>query len=183
LSRVSPREVLDFWFDDAHKKRWFHSTPDFDREIRDRFEDCWRQAAADRLGDWEETAEGALALVILLDQLPLNMFRDRPEGYSGEPLARAVATRAIGRGFDRDLDDPGKAFLYLPFMHSENLADQDRAIALFEAADLQDNLRWARHHRGIVHRFGRFPHRNAVLGRDSSDEELAWLDSPQAFRP
>lgn len=183
MNRLSPRDVLDFWFDDANTKRWFRSTPAFDQEIRDRFDGIWKDAATGRLSNWEASAEGALALVILLDQFPLNMFRDRPEGYTGEARARAVAARAIERGFDKGLDDRAKAFLYLPFMHSEDLSDQDRSIALFEAAGLKNNLRWARHHREIVHRFGRFPHRNAVLGRDSTAEELAWLSSPQAFRP
>jgi len=180
---MTPREVLDFWFEEGNSRRWFRSTPEFDREIRDRFENTWREAIANRLGGWEMTAEGALALVILLDQFPLNMFRGRAEGHSSEALARGVADRAIARGFDRDLDDDAKAFLYLPFMHSEDLPDQDRAIALFEAAGLEDNLRWARHHREIVRRFGRFPHRNPILGRDSTAEELAWLDSGEAYRP
>lgn len=180
---MTPEAVLAFWFDDEHAKHWFRSTPEFDREIKDRFEDTWKIATANGLSNWETSAEGALALVILLDQFPLNMFRDLPEGYSSEALSRAVAARAMERGFDTVLDGRRKAFLYLPFMHSENLADQDRSVALFEAAGLDQNLRWARHHREIVRRFGRFPHRNAVLGRQSTAEEEAWLDSPEAFTP
>ena len=130
---------------------------------------------------WEQTAEGALALVILLDQMPLNMYRGQPESFATEAQSREVAGRAITRHFDQYLPDKGKAFLYMPFMHSENLADQDRSVELFTNAGLQDNLRFARHHRDIVRRFGRFPHRNAILGRNSTPEETAWLASGEAF--
>lgn len=180
---MSPKGLLDFWFAEPARRRWFRSTPEFDAEIRERFESTWRAAAGGELSDWEETPRGALALVILLDQLPLNMFRGRPEGHATEAASRAVAERAIARGFDARLDDVEKAFLYLPFMHSEDLADQDRSVALFESAGLTDNLKWARHHREIVRRFGRFPHRNAVFGRSSTAEESAWLASPEAFNP
>ena len=180
-------ELLEFWFSERAETHWFRSTPAFDTETRERFEPTWRAAAAGELAAWEATAQGALALVIVLDQLPLNMFRDRPEAYSTEAASRGVADRAIARGFDAGLgpeyERRGRAFLYLPFMHSEDLADQDRSVALFEASGLEDNARWARHHREIVRRFGRFPHRNAVLGRDSTAEEVARLASPEAFKP
>jgi uncharacterized protein (DUF924 family) len=180
---MTPDDVLAFWFAPAAAKRWFRSTPAFDAELRSRFEALWQTARDGGLAPWEQTPAGALALVIVLDQLPLNMYRDQPVGYSTEAAAREVAARAIARGFDAGLDDRQKAFLYLPFMHSEELADQDRAVGLFESAGLTDNLKWARHHRDIVRRFGRFPHRNAILGRESSAAELAWLASPEAFKP
>ena len=180
---MTPQDVVAFWFAESAAQYWFRSTPEFDAEVRQRFEPTWQAAAAGKLSDWADTATGALALVVVLDQFPLNMFRDQPAGYSTESAARAVAARAIEDGFDMELEDRQKAFLYLPFMHSEDLADQDRAVDLFEAAGLTDNLKWARHHREIVRRFGRFPHRNAVLGRQSSAEELAWLASPGAFKP
>jgi len=180
---MPPEELLAFWFDERNTKHWFRSTPEFDREIRNRFERTWQSAISDELAHWETTAEGALALVILLDQFPLNMFRDRPEGYASEAQSRAVATRAIERNFDIGLDDRARAFVYLPFMHSEDLHDQDRAVALFEIAGPESNLKWARHHREIIRRFGRFPHRNAVLGRESTAAEEAWLASPEAFKP
>ncbi len=180
---MSPEALLAFWFDKRSAKHWFRSTSDFDRQVRERFEPVWRSATSGELAHWETTAEGALALVILLDQFPLNMFRDLPEGYSSEPQSRAVAARAIERGFDTRLDDRYRAFFYLPFMHSEDLADQDRSVALFQAAGLDENLKWARHHREIVRRFGRFPHRNAILARQNTAEEEAWLDSPDAFKP
>lgn len=178
---VTPDEILEFWFSPEVRLRWFNATGAFDRELTRRFHVTWRAAAAGRCMPWEETPRGALALVIVLDQFPLNMFRGEPAGFSTEADSREVAKRAIARDFDRELDDTGRAFLYMPFMHSESLADQERSVALFEAAGLTGNLKWARHHRDIVRRFGRFPHRNAILGRESTAEERAWLASPEGF--
>lgn len=180
---MNPDRVLQFWFSKDARKRWFRSTAAFDTEIRERFA-ATRQAARDgRLADWKQTASGALALVIVLDQFPLNMYRNQPLGFATEAASREVAGRAIERNLDNELTAEQKAFLYLPFMHSEDLRDQERSVALFAAAGLEDNLKWARHHREIIARFGRFPHRNAILDRTSTAEELAWLDSPQAFKP
>ena len=179
---MTAQQVYDFWFDPANKPCWFRSTEEFDQQIRVQFEPTWRAARDDLLRDWESTSTNALALVIVLDQFPLNMFRDQALSFSTEEQSRKVALRAIERGFDQQLKTPAeKAFMYLPFMHSEDLVDQDRSIALFTAADMNDNLRWARHHKGIVQRFGRFPHRNAVLGRENTPDEHAWLVSEQAF--
>jgi len=178
---ATPEAVLAFWFAPETRPRWFDSTPAFDREVEAAFRATWEAAAAGALAYWEGTPAGALALVIVLDQFPLNMFRGRPESFVTEAASRAVAERAIARGFDAALDAAGKAFLYLPFMHSESLADQDRSVALYEAAGLADSLKWARHHRDIVRRFGRFPHRNAILGRPGTPEEEAWLASDAAF--
>jgi uncharacterized protein (DUF924 family) len=176
-------ELLDFWFAPGMEKRWFNSTPALDDQIAARFQTLWASGRDGRLAHWEQDADGALALVILLDQLPLNMFRGQPQSFSTETDARAVAQRAIDRSLDAQLAAPRLPFLYLPFMHSEALADQERSVQLFEAAGLSENLRFARHHRDIVARFGRFPHRNAILGRTSTPEELAWLASPQGFNP
>ena len=180
---MSPASVLEFWFSEAMQKRWFRSTPDFDAEVRDRFLSTWEQARAGRILAWENSADGALALTIVLDQFPLNMFRDQPAGYATEALARAVADRAIDRGHDQELQPVRKAFLYMPFMHSEDILDQERSVALFQSAGLEDNLRFARHHREIVRRFGRFPHRNKALGRESTADELTWLASAAGFKP
>ena len=176
-------DILDFWFSEESRKRWFNSTPAYDRQVKERFESVWQQARNGELADWEQTADGAVALVILLDQLPLNMFRDQPESFSTEEQSRQVARRAIGNGFDIELADEFMAFLYLPFMHSESLDDQDRSVMLFETAGLENNLKWARSHREIVRRFGRFPHRNNILERESTPEEVEWLDSPEGFNP
>lgn len=176
-----PQTLLEFWFAPEQQQRWFNSTAEFDQRVRAQFETVWQAARDGQLNSWEATADGALALVILLDQLPLNMYRGLAASFSTEAQARSVAGRAIEQGFDAQLQDSGKAFLYMPYMHSEDMADQDRAVALFDAADLKHNLKFAVHHRNIVQRFGRFPHRNAILGRTSTQDEKDWLDSDEAF--
>ncbi|WP_422126552.1 DUF924 family protein [Thioalkalivibrio sulfidiphilus] len=173
--------ILEFWFSSRVKPRWFHSTPELDAEIRERFEALWQRGRAGELDHWGETAEGALALAILLDQLPLNMFRGHPDAFSTEAAARRVADAAIAGGLDQQLPPEQRAFLYLPFMHSEDLDDQDRSVTLFSQPGLEYNLKWATHHRDIVARFGHFPHRNAILGRESSPEEQAWLESEEGY--
>lgn len=178
---MTPQTLLDFWFDPAQEKRWFNSTQQFDQQIRDQFESVWRAARDGQQTDWAQSAEGALALVILLDQMPLNMYRGLAESFGTEAQAREVAGRAIDKRFDMQLADSGKAFLYMPFMHSEDMTDQDRSVALYDAAGLKDNLKFAEHHRDIVRRLGRFPHRNTILGRISTPEEVDWLASDEAF--
>ena len=178
---ISPQDIVEFWFSDAVRPLWFNSTTAFDDELRDRFEWVWQQAANGELDHWAESAEGALALVILLDQIPLNIYRGKAQSFSTEAKARDIAERTVEKGWDTDLTSEQKAFLYMPFMHSESLLDQDRSVALYEAAGLQDNLIFAKHHRDIIRRFGRFPHRNAILGRKSTPAELAYLASEEAF--
>ncbi|MCG7870884.1 MAG: DUF924 domain-containing protein [Candidatus Thiodiazotropha lotti] len=177
----NPQELLDFWFSDEIRPRHFRSTPEFDQQLKTRFLAVWEQARRGELDSWLASSEGCLALVILLDQFPLNMFRDQPLGYSTEQHSREVANHAILAGFDTQLPTDQRAFLYLPFMHSESLPDQDYSVMLFEAAGMQESVKWAKHHREIIRQFGRFPHRNAVLGRQSSKEELTYLESDQAF--
>ena len=174
-------EIIDFWFSDEVKPLWFNSTPEFDQQLRDKYETLWQQGVDGELESWTESPQGCLALVILFDQFPLNMYRDQAEGYSSEKLARNVADLAILRGFDQQLPESSRAFLYLPFMHSENLDDQKRSIELFEKAGLEQNLRFAHHHFKIVEKFGRFPHRNKALGRTSTQDELDYLNSEEAF--
>ena len=176
-----PREIIDFWFSDRVRKLWFNSTPEFDQELRERFLATWEQASRGELDDWKQSAEGCLALVIALDQLPLNMFRGEPRSFATEAQSREVARHAIDQGFDRMLEVEQRAFLYMPFMHSENLADQQLALTLFDQEGLEGNYRFARHHLGIIEKFGRFPHRNAILGRPSSVEEIEYLNSREAF--
>jgi uncharacterized protein (DUF924 family) len=129
------------------------------------------------LTEWEQSAPGALALLILLDQFPRNMFRGTARMFASDPLARAIAAGAIVRGFDAAVDTDMRGFFYLPFEHSEDPADQTRSVAFFKAADDADGLKWAELHADIIRRFGRFPHRNAVLGRETTAEEQAFLDS------
>lgn len=160
---------------------WFSSTPALDAGIRSQFESLWQQAAAGEINEWKETPEGCLALVIVLDQFPLNMFRGQPISFSTEQQAVAVSKFAIDQRFGQRLPATHLAFLYMPLMHSENLADQDLSIRLFEAAQLENNLRFAQHHRELILKYGRFPHRNAILGRQSTPDEMAYLASREAF--
>jgi uncharacterized protein (DUF924 family) len=179
VSRVnlvaSPDDVLAFWRD-AGPKKWFTKDAAFDAEITARFLSTYEAAAAGELSAWETTAESALALVIVLDQFPRNMFRGSARTFATDPLARAIADRAIARGFDQQTTLSLRGFFYLPFEHSENLADQERCIALCHATGVADTLKWAELHADIIRRFGRFPHRNAVLGRTTTTAEQAFLD-------
>lgn len=170
-----PADIIGFWRD-AGPQRWFNKDTAFDAEIRERFLATHETAAAGRLSAWETTAEGALALLILLDQLPRNMFRDSARAFTTDPLARAIAAGALVRGFDAQVPADMRTFFYLPFEHSEDMADQERALALYKAAGDADNLKWAELHADIIRRFGRFPHRNAVLGRATTPDEQAFLD-------
>lgn len=172
---ATPAEVLDFWFA-AGPQKWFSKDDAFDAAIRERFLPTYEAAAAGRLADWEATPEGALALVIVLDQFPRNMFRGSRRTFATDDFALAVAKRAIARGFDRKLELPKRNFFYLPFMHSEKLADQERCVELSRQSGDKNTLKYAELHADIIRRFGRFPHRNALLGRATTAEEQAFLD-------
>jgi len=178
---ASSQAVLAFWRDAGYDK-WFTRNDDFDREIRERFLATHEAAALGRLADWEASAEGALALMILLDQFPRNMFRGTARAFATDPLALEAARHALAEGFDRALLPVERLFAYLPFEHSEALADQDRSCELTQALDAypetNDVYRYAVLHRDIIRRFGRFPHRNAILGRVSTPEELEFLKGP-----
>ena len=171
---ATAQEVVAFWRD-AGPDRWFNKDTAFDDDIRRRFLTTYEAAAAGRLRDWENSAEGALALLILLDQFPRNMFRGDKRAFATDPLARAVTAGALIKGFDAQVGDM-RAFFYLPFEHSEDMADQERGVALYRAAGDADGLKWAELHADIIRKFGRFPHRNAVLGRTTTAEEQKFLD-------
>jgi uncharacterized protein (DUF924 family) len=172
---VDPADVLKFWRD-AGRERWFAKDDAFDNACRERFLATYEAAAAGRLAVWEATAESALALVIVLDQFPRNMFRGSARIYAADATARAVTGRAIARGFDQQVATGERQFFYLPFEHSETVADQERSRALFRATGDAEGIKWADHHADIIRRFGRFPHRNALLGRVTTPEEQAFLD-------
>ncbi|HEY5067219.1 MAG TPA: DUF924 family protein [Xanthobacteraceae bacterium] len=175
-AQQSAADVLAFWLVAGHE-RWFAHDEAFDTAIRDRFAATYKDAAAGLLSAWENSPEGALALVIVLDQFPRNMFRGTARSFTADPLARAVAERAIARDFDQKVAMPGRVFFYLPFEHSEALADQERSVALIAATGDTDTLKWAELHADIIRRFRRFPHRNALLGRASTPQEQAFLDT------
>ena len=173
-----PADVTDFWRNAG--PRWFKKSDAFDEAIRLRFEASHHAAARGEHDAWIETPDGALALLLLLDQFPRNLYRGTAHSYATDPLARHIATMAIERGHDRQVEPALRAFFYLPFEHSEDRADQDYGVALCEAMKAETgeegNLKWARLHRDIIVRFGRFPHRNHALGRLTTAEEQAFLD-------
>jgi ATP diphosphatase len=182
--QLTPEMILNTWYSATLKPAWFSATPDIDQLIKTHFETAWLLASRGELDAWRETPEGCLALVIILDQFPLNMYRNQPKSFSTEAKAVEVTLHAIAKGFDKTLaeTDYGVAFLYMPLMHSESNAHQILSVQLFAAAGLKDNQRFAEHHQRIVRRFNRFPHRNAILGRESTFEESEYLQSAEAFK-
>lgn len=177
-STFASSDILAFWFSDDVKAKWFGGGESFDAELRERFDGLLQKAKLGELAHWSENPEGALALVILLDQLSRNIHRGTPEAFAADPTALAIAKHAIAHGYDLRLTPEGRGFLYMPFEHSEVLADQERGVALFEALGLEEALDYMRRHREIIARFGRFPHRNAILGRSSTAEEIEFLKQP-----
>ena len=171
---ASADAVLSFWREGGYDK-WFGKDDAFDAAIREKFLPTYEAAAAGKLSSWEATADGALAVCIVLDQFPRNLFRGDPRTYATDEAARAVANRALKRGYDQDVSDELRGFFFLPFTHSEDPVDQDRCVELYRAANHPD-LKYAEQHRDIIRRFGRFPHRNAILGRTMTPEEQAYLD-------
>ena len=177
---ITPSDVLDYWFSEKSKQFWFASTPQVDNEIKIRFESVWEKAAEGEYSQWRKTADGSVALIVILDQLPLNMFRSDPKGFQTENMAVEVALNAINNGFDEELNDEKLLFLFMPLMHSENIDHQNLQVYLFDKYNF--NLEFSKHHRDLVKKFGRFPHRNEILGRMSTMEELDYLLSDNAFK-
>ena len=181
------KALLDTWFGppanpgcEQHRAIWFKSTEEFDAALREVFLADYRAAVAGALDSWEATPEGALALVVLLDQIPRNIFRGEPRAYSTDAAARAAADRALAKGFDWLIPPVRRLFFYMPFHHSENLDDQRRSRALFDALPRNPDRRGSLRRYGlpyleVIERFGRFPHRNAILDRESTPEEVAFL--------
>lgn len=177
---ATPADVVGFWREAGYAK-WFQGGEAFDAECRARFYDAHFAAARRDCDDWGATADGALALVLLLDQIPRNVFRGSAHAFATDPLARHVADAALAAGHDGGFEPMLRGFFYLPFEHSEDPADQDRSVALFTALGEKTYLDYAVQHRDAIARFGRFPHRNRALGRDSTPEEQAWLDAGGGF--
>jgi len=180
--------LIDFWFgppgDPArqqHRQLWFRSPPEHDEQLRQLFLADYQRAATGALETWEAAPESALALVLLLDQIPRNIFRDTPRAYMTDAAACAAANRALARGFDATLPSAWRKFFYMPFHHSENLADQRRSLELFESlpdrTGREGTRRYAMRYVDVIARFGRFPHRNAILGRESTPAEIAFMEA------
>ena len=180
MAEIAATGVFAFWRD-AGASKWFNGGAGFDDECRSRFLDAHFQAARRELAHWAGDAEGALALVLLLDQIPRNVFRGSAHAFATDGLAREVAHRAVDAGFDRGIAAPMRLFFYMPFEHSEDMVDQDRAVELISAMGDAGYAGYANKHRDVIARFGRFPHRNAALGRASTPEERAWLDAGGGF--
>lgn len=173
-----PETVLDFWFGTLGPKDWWGKDAALDARIAGRFGALLARAARCELFGWRATPRGRLAEVLVLDQFPRHVHRDAPGAFASDPLALALAQEAVARGDDRALTAIERAFLYLPYMHSESRLIQAESVLLYERNGLEDNLDFARRHREIVERFGRYPHRNAILGRRSTPEEIAFLEEP-----
>lgn len=176
------KDILNFWFVETKAPQWFQVNAEFDQEIIARFSEAYDMAAKGEFEAWQNSADGALALCILLDQMPRNMFRGTPKAFETDKRALVIAKYAISKGFDQILSPIKRRFLYLPFEHSENLNDQRRSVELFEKTKEDDPLgyEYAVRHFDVIEKYGRFPHRNKVLGRDNTSEEAHYLAQPNA---
>ncbi len=173
-----PEDVLRYWLDEIGPKGWYAGSPELDADIRTRFLATWEAAMEGACGLWLTYPVGTLAYIILTDQFPRNMFRDEAKSFESDRHARAACKVAVTRDWDQQISEPARQFFYLPLMHSENLVDQDRCVRLIAARmsrDLSDNLLHAQAHRDVIRQFGRFPFRNAALGRVSTPAEEVWL--------
>lgn len=177
----TPQDVRDFWFSDRMRPYWFQKSDEIDRQIIQLFGETYEAAHGGRLTYWQESPADTLSLAITLDQFPRNMFRGSSRSFESDDLALTVAQRAVDRGEDQQLSPDERQFLYLPFMHSEEPDVQERSVRLYEALGNQHSLHFAREHRDIVTRFGRFPHRNLVLGRENTPEETEFLKTHDGF--
>lgn len=169
-------DILHFWFEELGSDNWFDSSVDIDEQITERFQELWEEQKAKVASDFLATPETALAAIILFDQFPRNMFRDTAEAFATDHLALQIARAAIDREMDHKLTDEQRMFVYMPFMHSEDLDDQTRSLGLFTALGIENNIKFAKAHRDIIVKYGRFPHRNAVLGRETRPEEQAAIE-------
>jgi uncharacterized protein (DUF924 family) len=175
---ATSQQVLDFWFEELTPKQWFIKSDDLDREIAERFGETLAAAARCECWQWRETPAGRVAEIIILDQFSRNVHRDTPSAFAQDPLALALAQELISRGEDDALPLTRRIFAYMPFMHSESLAIHDQAVKLFDRPGMEEQLDYEHRHRAIIERFGRYPHRNTILGRESTPEEIEFLRQP-----
>ncbi len=180
--RDTKQEILKFWFEETAPQQWFQKNESFDTEITERFHITYDMARKDLCADWTRDADGVLALCLVLDQFPRNMFRGSPKSYESDSKIVLIVKEALHKGFDQVLTPVKRRFIYMPFMHSEDLNEQKRSVSLFEAMKDDDPLsyEYALKHMDVIEKFGRFPHRNDVLGRESSEEEMDYLALPGA---
>lgn len=180
--RDTKSEVLSFWFEESVPAQWFQKNDTYDNEIRERFLLTYEMAVKDLCADWTKDSDGVLALCIVLDQFPRNMFRGSPKAFATDAKALLIAKEALHKGFDLILSPIKRRFVYLPFEHSEQLKDQEKSVSLFHSMREHDPLgyEYALKHYEVIEKFGRFPHRNEILGRESTPEELKYLQLPGA---
>ena len=181
MALATPDEVLEFWFTEPMASKQFAKDDAIDALITEKFGDTYEAAVRGELDDWKSAPRSALALIIVLDQFPRNMFRGSPRSFEADAKACEVTHDTLDQGFDRQVGSNECTFFYMPLMHSENLHDQNRCVEIFEALGKKENLRYAIDHRDIIARFGRFPHRNAVMGRDTTPEEAEFLKEHSGF--
>ena len=175
---VTSGDVINFWFDEIDPKLWFKKDDQFDQHLRSRFSSIHRRAVQSELFDWRVDAEGRLGEIIVLDQFSRNMFRDSSVAFASDPLSLALAQEGVSLGLDQQLAPEKRTFLYMPYMHSESLKVHEVAVGLFTGLGRENNLDYELRHKAIIERFGRYPHRNEVLGRQSTSEEVEFLTQP-----
>ncbi|MAR90596.1 MAG: DUF924 family protein [Pseudomonadota bacterium] len=175
---MDPEAILDFWFHETNPRYWFRKDQKFDQLISSRFGALLKQGCRGELFQWRDTARGRLAEILVLDQFSRNIHRGSALAFAADGMALVLAQEAVAAGLDRQLEARERSFLYMPYMHSESLAIHRQAVQLFQQPGLEDNLKFELKHREILERFGRYPHRNALLGRVSTPEELAFLQQP-----
>ena len=172
--------VIDFWFNEISPAQWWVKDEAFDQEIRKRFLDIHQRANRGELYPWRTTAEGRLAEIIVLDQFSRNIFRDQPQSFASDALALILAQEAVSRQEDQNIAENRRSFMYLPYMHSESMVIHQQAVKLYAMLGNASNLEFELKHRDIIEKFGRYPHRNSILMRESSEEELAFLQQPNS---
>jgi len=170
--------IIEFWFNEITPKQWFIKDLSFDQMIQDRFSEVHKAAIAGELFSWRDSVEGCLAEIIVLDQFSRNMYRGQPEAFASDTIALVLAQQAVELGIDKELPPEKRSFLYMPYMHSESQLIHEQAIIVFDQPGLEDNLRFEYRHKEIIDRYGRYPHRNEILGRISTTDELDFLESP-----
>ena len=175
---ITPDDVLNFWFSERVKPLWFKKSDEFDREIKQRFLDTYQLAKTGELTSWRDRSVDLLALIIILDQFPRNMFRNTAQAFATDAQAVALTKYALSNNYPQELAVEQQIFLYMPLMHSENKADQALSVELFRALGKEDNLDFAIKHQAVIDRFGRFLHRNQILGRESTQAEAEFLTQP-----